>query len=270
MKYLREVTPYFRKTSILSELAWGTGTLSREGSLGRNGALNDKVTIPLRLCFACRGMAGETVDRRTFELHSHDLKNCCQFRCSDEAAANQWLQEIHATLYALTQHAISDANRLLNNDHLPNSSGEIRHMGWLAQQVSWMHWFALFYQFRDNSEGCAILDCQYFSVATLLFAVIEQLALLSAVRYLASFEIWITCDVSTVTLRHCLLFASCRLWALLSARAAGERRSPPSPIKISSCTNRRRARAMSGRTRYRVTRSSQRGQRQDVLSSHST
>ena len=136
VKYLREVTPYFRKTSILSELAWGTGTLSREGSLGRNGALNDKVTIPLRLCFACRGMAAETVDRRTFELHSHDLKNCCQFRCSDEAAANQWLQEIHATLYALTQHAISDANRLLNNDHLPNSSGEIRHMGWLAQQVS--------------------------------------------------------------------------------------------------------------------------------------
>ena len=135
MKYLREVTPYFRKTSILSELGWGTSTLTRDGSLGRSGALNDKITIPLRLCFACRSLASDAVDRRTFELHSQDLKNSCQFRCADEAGATQWLHDIHATLQVLTQQAISDANRLLNNDHRPNSSGEIRHMGWLAQQV---------------------------------------------------------------------------------------------------------------------------------------
>ena len=135
VKYLREVTPYFRKTSILNELGWGSNTLTRDGSLGRSGAFTDKKSISLRLCYLCRNFTAPDPQNRTFELHSPDSKSKCILRCADEQIANQWIGAIYANLHILTLHAISDANVLLSSGHPPNNSGEIKHMGWLAEQV---------------------------------------------------------------------------------------------------------------------------------------
>lgn len=134
MKYLREVTQYFRKTSVLNELGWGCSTLTRDGSLGRSGAFTDKKSIPLRLCYLCRNLTND-FQNRTFELHSPDAKSSCVFRCADEQIANQWINAIHATLHILTVNAISDANLMLSSGHPPNNSGQIKHLGWLAEQV---------------------------------------------------------------------------------------------------------------------------------------
>ena len=133
MKYLREVTPYFRKTSALNELGWGAESLPREGSLGRSGAFADKKSIPIKLCYLCRNFSMPDPQHRIFELHSPDQKSSCMFRCPDEHIANQWFNAVHANLHVLIQQAQSEANHILSS--AASSSGELKAMGWLAEQV---------------------------------------------------------------------------------------------------------------------------------------
>ena len=71
--------------------------------------------------------------KRTFELHSPDSKHFCILRCTDEQESSLWISAIHSNLTILTQIAISEANNVLNTS--PGQVREVRHMGWLAEQV---------------------------------------------------------------------------------------------------------------------------------------
>ncbi len=136
VKYLREVTPYFRKTSALNDLGWSntdTDSATTTKDIAHNKNL-DRKSIPLKLCYLCRQLTMPDGQNRTFELHSADLKSCCVLRCPDDNIAQQWFNAIHANLHVLMQQAMTEANLLLSN--APNNSGEINHMGWLAEQVS--------------------------------------------------------------------------------------------------------------------------------------
>lgn len=71
---------------------------------------------------------------RIIEVHSADGKGSCIMRCSDEHTASQWFNAIHANIQLLIQQAIVEANQMLRL--ATNSSGEIKYMGWLAEQVN--------------------------------------------------------------------------------------------------------------------------------------
>ena len=123
------MTPYFRKSSALSEVGWGSYD-SRDGSLNKC----DKRTIPLKLCYLCRNLTVPDPQNRTIELHSPDAKSSCVLRCPDDHIASQWFNALHSQVHTLTQHAISEANQALGT---PNNtlSGDIKHMAWLSEQV---------------------------------------------------------------------------------------------------------------------------------------
>ena len=137
MKYLREVTPYFKKTSALNEIGWSTGdtgTSSRENTLGRSSSTwAERKTVTLKLCFLCRNLMVTEFPERTIELHAPDGRSSVLLRCPDEHIANQWFNSIHANIHILMQQAMTEANHILST--APNNSGEVKHMGWLAEQV---------------------------------------------------------------------------------------------------------------------------------------
>ena len=135
VKYLREVTPYFRKSSALNDVGWGMG---HEDSLIKDSPppksnLSDRRTIPLKLCYLCRNLTMPDPQNRTIELHSPDGKSSCILRCPDEHIATQWFNAMHSTVHVLIQQAMTEANHIVSN--APSNSGEIKHMGWLAEQV---------------------------------------------------------------------------------------------------------------------------------------
>ena len=138
MKYLREVTPYFKRTSALNDIGWNQsreGTLSRDGTGTTGSAKNwsDRKMIPLKYSYLCRNLRMPDAQMRIIEVHSADGKGSCILRCSDDRTASQWFNAIHSNIQLLVQQAIGEANQMLRL--ATNSSGEIKHMSWLAEQV---------------------------------------------------------------------------------------------------------------------------------------
>ncbi|KAL3860073.1 hypothetical protein ACJMK2_010241 [Sinanodonta woodiana] len=127
VKYLREVTPYFRKTSALNEIGWGTP----DRDTGKANWSETKA-IPLKLCYLCRNLSMSDPDKRTVELHSPDGKSSCILRFPDQATASDWFNAIHSNVTMLTAQAVADANSIMTM--APNQR-EIRHIGWLAEQL---------------------------------------------------------------------------------------------------------------------------------------
>lgn len=131
VKYLREVTPYFKKSSPLSDLGWGTHDSAQKD--GAKANWSETKTIPLKLCYLCRNLTMNDPEKRTLELHSPDGKGLCALRFPDPATCSDWFNAIHSNVMLLNQQAIAEANQIISS--APNQR-QIRHMGWLAEQVS--------------------------------------------------------------------------------------------------------------------------------------
>ena len=129
MKYLREVTPYFKKSSPLNELGWGAQEAPKDSNKANWAECK---TIPLKLCYLCRNLNMADAEKRILELHSPDGKSSCVLRFPDPLTASDWFNAIHSNVTILTQQAIQDANLIMSS--APNQ-GEIQHMGWLSEQV---------------------------------------------------------------------------------------------------------------------------------------
>uniref|UniRef100_A0A1A9ZS63 PH domain-containing protein n=1 Tax=Glossina pallidipes TaxID=7398 RepID=A0A1A9ZS63_GLOPL len=104
VKFLREVTPYFRKASIISEVGW-----------------------ELQRAFLCPLGPGN----RCLELHSPDGVHSCILRASDSAEALIWFNALHSGMSCSTQRALVEANRALMN-----VIGELKHIGWLSRRLN--------------------------------------------------------------------------------------------------------------------------------------
>lgn len=140
VKYLREVTPYFRKSSFLAEIGWTGPSVDASAESGSSGAValaGDCRIIPLRLCFICRNVATPDVRNCTIELHSPDARSVICLRAADERTATRWYTALAAVAELATRSVIADANRLLSDDVLSSGTArEVRHIGWLAEKVN--------------------------------------------------------------------------------------------------------------------------------------
>ena len=130
VKYLREVTPYFRKNTALSELGWGSHDASHHEA---SANWSESKTIPLKLCYLCRNLSFSDPEKRTVELHSPDIKSSCILRFPDLVTASDWFNALHSNVTVLMAQALSEANVIMST--APNQR-EIRHIGWLSEQVS--------------------------------------------------------------------------------------------------------------------------------------
>ena len=139
VKYLREVTPYFRRSSFLAEIGWTGPSMDASaegGSLSSAAAVGDCRVIPLRLCFVCRNVATPDVHSCTIELHAPDARSVICLRAADERTATRWYTALAAVAELATRSVIADANRLLSDDVLSSGTArEVRHIGWLAEKV---------------------------------------------------------------------------------------------------------------------------------------
>ncbi|KAF2884804.1 hypothetical protein ILUMI_21365 [Ignelater luminosus] len=127
VKYLREVTPYFRKASIISEVGWELqrGFLSGAPPAVRSPQRADTRYLPLQLCHLARGFKYPDPEGRTLELHSPDAVHSCVLRATDPAEAAAWFNTLHSALAVLTTAALHEAARAIP---------DLRHIGWLLRR----------------------------------------------------------------------------------------------------------------------------------------
>ncbi|KDR14467.1 Beta-1-syntrophin [Zootermopsis nevadensis] len=131
VKYLREVTPYFRKASIISEVGWELqrGFLSGPPPSPHSPQRADTRYLPLQLCYLVRNYRHPDPENRTLELHSPDGVHSCVLRASDPNEAAAWFNTLHSALNALNLQALQEANRALGA-----VLGELQDIGWLARK----------------------------------------------------------------------------------------------------------------------------------------
>ncbi|KAK0179999.1 hypothetical protein PV327_005687 [Microctonus hyperodae] len=128
-KYLREVTPYFRKASIIQEVGWELqrGFLSATPPPPKSPPRADTRYLPLQLCRLTRAHPSSDPEGRILELHSPDGVHECWLKASDNAEANVWFNALHSALANLTLKALRLASVL------PDPT-QLQHIGWLARR----------------------------------------------------------------------------------------------------------------------------------------
>ncbi|CAL8131650.1 unnamed protein product [Orchesella dallaii] len=150
VKYLKEVTPYFRKASLLAELGWDlqkeymAGSSLEGNHVNLNGEIealpgpppdlsysrSDTRCVPLTLALLATNFKCPDVDHRTIELYSPDGLHSLILRAGSTAQCQAWVSGLSTTLAESTELALNRANRYIH-DVL---EGKARHMGWLLKR----------------------------------------------------------------------------------------------------------------------------------------
>ncbi|NXI36589.1 SNTB2 protein, partial [Galbula dea] len=142
VKFMREVTPYIKKPSLVSDLPW-EGTAPQSPSLSgsedsgspQHHSPHDRKVIPLKMCFAARNLSMPDLENRLIELHSPDSRNTLILRCKDTATAHSWFTALHANITALLPQVLAELNAMLGTGGAMASGREVKHIAWLAEQV---------------------------------------------------------------------------------------------------------------------------------------
>lgn len=99
VKYLREVTPYIRKTSLLAGIGWEEqkpflGSAPSSDVVNEHQTINrpssQTRSIPLMLCHLARPLKVPTEDNHKLEIRSPDGQQSCILRAPDAPQASQW------------------------------------------------------------------------------------------------------------------------------------------------------------------------------------
>ncbi|XP_030635760.1 beta-2-syntrophin isoform X2 [Chanos chanos] len=138
VKYIREVSPLFKKPSMVADLPWD-GVRPQSPGLGAGGEdphklgpVKDRKVIPLRMSFISRNLTMPDLENRLLELHSPDGLHTVILRCKDGPSALSWFTAIHANIAALLPQTLAHINAYLNS---PNTHCQLKHIGWLAEQI---------------------------------------------------------------------------------------------------------------------------------------
>ncbi|GAB0195369.1 beta-2-syntrophin [Grus japonensis] len=142
VKFMREVTPYIKKPSLVSDLPW-EGAAPQSPSLSgsedsgspQHQGPRDRKVIPLKMCFAARNLSMPDLENRLIELHSPDSRNTLILRCKDTATAHSWFTALHANIAALLPQVLAELNAMLGTGGAAAGGREVKHIAWLAEQA---------------------------------------------------------------------------------------------------------------------------------------
>ncbi|KAM4614121.1 beta-2-syntrophin [Discoglossus pictus] len=132
--FLQDVSPYIRKASLVGDLPWDISAPRSPAHSDNTGSpkhnAKDCKVIPLKMCYTARNLSMSDPEGRLVELRSPDGCHSLVLRCRDSASALSWCQALHNNITALLPQVLAETQGMLGA-----SSEELRHLGWVAEQV---------------------------------------------------------------------------------------------------------------------------------------
>lgn len=101
VKFLKEVTPYFKRTN--SQTSWDTSPTTKEPNATKSWV--ELKCIPLKLCYITKHVNVSGVsenDDKVFDIITPNGQSAAILKGKDGAEANQWFSTIHAAIGKLT------------------------------------------------------------------------------------------------------------------------------------------------------------------------
>ncbi|XP_061878341.1 beta-2-syntrophin [Entelurus aequoreus] len=142
VKYIREVSPLFKKPSLVADLPWDGGRIqtpsyssSEDSGSPQNSSSKDRKVISLKMCFISRNLTMPDLENRLLELYSPDGQHTVVLRCKDCPSANSWFTAIHTNIAALLPQTLSHINAYLGVSASTTMQPHLKHIGWMAKQV---------------------------------------------------------------------------------------------------------------------------------------
>ncbi|XP_050674175.1 beta-1-syntrophin [Leptidea sinapis] len=138
VKYLREVTPYFRKASIISEVGWelqrGYMVEAPPSPPSPQRRRADTRYVPLLMACVAKNLRHNDPEERTIEIYSPDGVHALALRAPCSSTAASWHRAVHAAVRRACRAALARAR-----PHLRSLVGEVKYAGWLARRPPQEH-----------------------------------------------------------------------------------------------------------------------------------
>ncbi|XP_024279166.1 beta-2-syntrophin [Oncorhynchus tshawytscha] len=141
VKYIREVSPLFKKPSLVADLPWDgvrpqspNFSGSEDSGSPKHSGAKDRKVILLKMCFISRNLTMPDLENRLLELHSPDGQHTVVMRCKDSPSAHSWFTAIHTNIAALLPQTLAHINSYLGSS-TTGSHPQLKHISWLAEQV---------------------------------------------------------------------------------------------------------------------------------------
>uniref|UniRef100_A0A1A8M811 Beta-2-syntrophin n=3 Tax=Nothobranchius TaxID=28779 RepID=A0A1A8M811_9TELE len=147
VKYIREVSPLFKKPSLVADLPWdgvrpqspsysgSDDSESPKHSSSSSSSSKDRKVISLKMCFISRNLTMPDLENRLLELHSPDGQHTVVLRCKDGPTASSWFTAVHTNIAALLPHTLAHINAYLGASSAASTHPHLKHIGWLAEQI---------------------------------------------------------------------------------------------------------------------------------------
>ncbi|XP_077423647.1 beta-2-syntrophin isoform X2 [Vanacampus margaritifer] len=142
VKYIREVSPLFKKLSLVADLPWNgvrpqspNHNDSEDSGSPKHRSSKDSRVMSLKMCFISRNLTMPDLENRLLELHSPDGQHIVVLRCKDGPTANSWFTAIHTNIAALLPQTLTHINAYLGASSSASTQPHLKHIGWLAEQV---------------------------------------------------------------------------------------------------------------------------------------
>ncbi|XP_068632482.1 beta-1-syntrophin [Battus philenor] len=136
VKYLREVTPYFRKASIISEVGWelqrGYMVDAPPSPPSPRRRRADTRYIPLLMACVAKNLRHHDPEERIIEIYSPDGVHALALRAGTAGGAGGaagWHRALHAAARRAARAALARAR-----PRLRALLGDVRYAGWLARR----------------------------------------------------------------------------------------------------------------------------------------
>ncbi|NWV75965.1 SNTA1 protein, partial [Dasyornis broadbenti] len=137
VKYMKEISPYFKNSSAGATVSWDpspTAQQKRSSPLLPPRELRESRSVPLKMCYVSRKCLATDPEHRYLEVCSADGRVALFLRAKDEATAQSWLSAIQANAAALLPRVKEELRAQLAGAGTV-AGRDVKHVGWLTEQV---------------------------------------------------------------------------------------------------------------------------------------
>ncbi|NWU73327.1 SNTA1 protein, partial [Pterocles burchelli] len=137
VKYMKEISPYFKNSSAGATVSWDPSPAApqkRSSPLLPPRELQEGRTVSLKMCYVSRKCLPADPEHRYLEVCSADGRVALFLRAKDEATAQSWLSAIQTSVGALLPRVKEELRAQLAGAGTV-AGREVKHVGWLTEQV---------------------------------------------------------------------------------------------------------------------------------------